>query len=77
VGTGSNDDRGKVTTGGSVTSCTLTFNGSWASAPFCTATIVSSAAPPNISLAVSPGTATLLVSFSSSFNGSWSYVCQG
>jgi hypothetical protein len=77
VGSGSNDNRGKITTGsGTVTSCTVTFSTQWASAPFCAVSLASST-PPNVSIGAAPTATTLVVGFSSSFNGSWSYVCQG
>jgi hypothetical protein len=70
-----NDNRGYVASGTGVSACTINFSRAWASTPVCVVSIGNSSSLV-ISLA-SVSTTSLQVVFSSTFNGTWGYICEG
>ena len=69
------DQAGAVTTGGAVTSCTVSFAKAWASAPVCMVQLFDSAAA--VPYLTSEGAGSITVAFSAAFNGVFQYLCMG
>lgn len=75
-GAAANDARGSIRNGtGSVTTCTVAFSRTRAHQPSCVVSLEGSTAA---TIAVDTvTTSSLVVRFSSSYNGGWAYVCVG
>lgn len=69
------DVAGFVSNGGAVSSCTVTFAKAYASTPVCVVQTFANAAPVAYVTSYSPS--YLTVSWNSTLNGSWYYICQG
>lgn len=70
------DNAGIVTTGGAVTTCKLTFAVAWATAPVCITQTNNNSSPVTY-VTTGPSTTSFTVTFSSSYNGGFNYICQG
>jgi hypothetical protein len=74
ISSNANDNHGTITGQNSAsTSCTLTFSAAYTAAPDCTVTGLSSP----LTGAVTVGTGTIVVNFTSTANYKWSYICLG
>lgn len=75
VGTGSNDTRGRITTGSGTTSCAVSFNAAYPATPFCTVTLEGSGGFAVWLSAVNTGGFT--VNFNSAYQAPFVYQCDG